>query len=205
MKTSLNYAVALVITGIMFSNCSGKKNDNPPTSEEVVSDSSAEPAKASFDINAFPLSTVELGEIPYLTLPAGYEHKWKDQITDLDQLAFWTTDHFEIPEGKVFANRITTVEGKTFSSVELMKELEKSILDAGGVKVHEGKIPLSTVTALKEQMGDNHTLKYLSAYGFMGYAKSWVYVIHQTDKNIWIQFNESDDNASMLWGVLTES
>src|SRR5690606_36750177 len=105
MKSSSLYAFALQVCGGLLVACSGKKTDDQPLTEEPATAVSEESTAASFDISALPISTVELGETPYFDLPEGYEHRWKNDITVLDQLSFWTKAHFEIPEGKIFAIR----------------------------------------------------------------------------------------------------
>lgn len=188
----------------MISCNSGSKNketsaaDSTPPAAETPATAAAAPAAKTFDINSVPVSDKPLGAFPYFSLPEGYKNWENNKVVDYDQFYIWTGDHFERPEGKIFWNRITANEGKSFSQLEVTRSLGELIVAAGGVKVHEGKVPQDSVSVIDE----NRKLKYLSGWGFIGFEPTTVYLIRRQDKNIWVQITPADDAASLGWAVV---
>lgn len=176
------------------------KSDETQSSTELVSKEEAA-TTSKFDINKIPLSTYPIAEIPFFSLPSNYEFSRKFN-SNYETIRFWTGEDFELPEGNLFYSRITPTEKNQFSVLELTKNLDKVISDAGGVQVFQGKVPNEAIQKNEEMYPiTDYNLK-TTAYGFQGYAKTWTYVIRQTKQNIWLQLNESDDNASLYISIL---
>lgn len=166
-----------------------------PAAREVA----AAPAPATtFDINTIPVSDKPLGTFPYFNLPENYQNFSKHDIQNYDVVYFWVKDHFEKPEGKIFYSRIKAKEGKSYSDLELGKNLEEIITGVGGVKVSEMKIPNDSTYTIPK----NNQLTYMDGYGFIGSAVSTTYLIRRADKNIWIQTTPTDDGSSACWMIL---
>ena len=153
-----------------------------------------------FDLSKVALSEVELGEIPYFELQEDYKFQ-RSNTSENDTLRYWTGARFESPVGKTFEGRIVPKETKKFSSAAITGDFDSKFNKARAVKVFEGKVPVLAIQSYIEAHGESNSIKHLDAYGFQGYANSWVYLIRQKTKNIWIQLNESDDNASLLIGI----
>lgn len=168
------------------------------TATAPVPDAAAAPVAKAFDINAIPVSDKPLGAFPYFELPEGYYNYNKHKAADYDVAYFWVGDHFERPEGKIFYDYIRAKEGKSYSDLELTKNLDAVIIAAGGVKITEMKIPSDSVSAIPQ----NNKLKYMHGYGFQGSMVTTTYLIRRADKNIWVQYTPSDDGASICWLVL---
>ncbi len=192
---------------VLFACNSSQKQHPAEDSTTTPQTSSAAPASATtaapaagiaFDINAIPVSDKPLGEFPYFNLPEGYKNFSNNKIADFDVAFYWVKDHFERPEGKIFYNRITAKEGKSYSDLELARNLEEVITGVGGVKVSDMKVPGDSSHAIPE----NNGLKYMDGYGFVSNAVTTTYLIHRADRNIWIQLTPTDDGVSAGWMIL---
>lgn len=191
---------------VLFACNSSKKKSNtedstasPQATSAVPESAPAAPAAAkAFDIAAIPVSDKPLGEFPYFNLPDGYQNYSKNKITDFDVAFYWVKDHFERPEGKIFYSRITAKEGKSYSDLELARNLEEVITGVGGVKVSEIKVPVDSSYIIPE----NNKLKYMDGYGFLANAVTTTYLIRRADRNIWIQITPTDDAVSAGWMIL---
>lgn len=151
-----------------------------------------------FDINSIAISEKPLGAFPYFSPPENYQNFSKNEVADYDVAYFWVKDHFEKPEGKIFYNRITAKTGKSYSDLELARNLDEVIKNAGGIKVSEMKVPGDSSYTVP----DNNKVKYMNGYGFMANAITTTYLIRRADKNIWIQLTPGDDAVSAGWMIL---
>lgn len=184
---------------------SGKKGNttdstNTTTTENTTptAPEAAAPVAKTFDLNAITVSDKPLGAFPYFELPEGYINYFKNKVVDYDVAYFWVGDHFEKPEGKIFYDYIRAKEGKSYSELELTKNIDAVITGAGGVKLTEMKVPQDSASVIPE----NNKLKYMTGYGFIANAITTTYLIRRADKNIWIQFTPSDDASSICWLIL---
>lgn len=192
---------------IMISCKPGTKQEqeqsNSDSTQTTVStpETPAAPAAAkAFDYNAVPISDKPLGTFPYFSLPEGYQNFDNTNNTaDYDRFYVWVGDHFERPEGKIFYNRVSAKEGKSYSDLELAKSLDELITGVGGVKVFEGKVPQDSASNAIPQ---NNSLKYMNGYGFMGFQTTTTYLIRRADRNIWVQFTPTDDGSSIGWAIV---
>jgi len=175
--------------------------ENQTNSELSGEDDMSKTAATDFDITKIPLSNFSIEEIPFFNLPDGYEYSSKNN-RDYESIRFWTGNDFELPEGSLFYGRISMTENKQFSLFELTKILDNFFKEAGGVQLFQGKVPMEAIDKNEELIPiTDYDLK-TTAYGFQGYAKTWTYAIRQSDQNIWIQLNESDDSASLYIAIL---
>ena len=205
MKRTFLATLIISISLISCKNATEKNNsqeiENQTNSEQVLETETTQTEKAGFDITKIPLSTVAITELPFFNLPTGYIYSSKFN-RDYESIRFWTGEDFELPEGILFYGRIAPVENKQFSVLELTKNLDKVFTDAGGVQVFQGKVPRAAIDKNEETNPITDYGLKTTAYGFQGYAKTWTYVIRQQNQQVWIQLNESDDNASLYVAVL---
>ncbi|MCD9573679.1 OmpA family protein [Flavobacterium soyae] len=197
--------LCVVIASIAFAcNSNKKQNEEAPDSidSSQVSTTAQEPQTAvsakKFDINSIPVSNKSLGTFPYFNLPENYQGTPKNNTTDYDVAYFWVKDHFEKPEGKIFYARITAKEGKSYSDLEVAKNLDELIKSVDGVKVSEMKTPSDSSAAIPE----NNRIKYINGYGFIANAITTTYLIRRPDRNIWVQLTPGDDAVSAGWMIL---
>ncbi|ASK29668.1 flagellar motor protein MotB [Chryseobacterium sp. T16E-39] len=155
-------------------------------------------ATKKMDINSIPISNKPLGAFPYFNLPENYQSTPTNNTADFDVAYFWVKDHFEKPEGKIFYARVTAKEGKSYSDLEVERNLDELIKSVDGLKVSQMKIPVDSSYAVP----DNNKLKYMNGYGFMSSAVTTTYVIRRSDRNIWMQLTPGDDGVSAGWMIL---
>lgn len=152
---------------------------------------------ARFDMSSVPVSTVKLGSFPYLSLPDGYEPGGASTL-DIAKVPYWVGDHFEWIEGKVYQSNINVKTGKDFSGYEVKRNIEALVQQAGGKQVFEGKIPNDATDKLPQDVKQSLN----TGLGGMYSDVVDVYLIHQADKDIWVQL--SGNTAGGAWAI-TES
>lgn len=184
-------------------NSNKKQNDVTDNTDSLVSTPttqtpSGDASAKKFDLNSIPVSDKPLGTFPYFNLPENYEGTPKDNTADYDVAYYWVKDHFEKPEGKIFYARIKAKEGKSYSDLEVARNLDELIKSVDGVKVSEMKIPSDSSHILPE----NNRIKYMNGYGFIGNAITTTYLIRRSDRNIWVQLTPGDDAVSAGWMIL---
>ena len=206
-------AVAIAL-GLGLVACGGASNSGqeaepaaeaPPAQEAAPAPETAplaseaeSAAEPGFDIANVPVSEVELGEFPYLRLPAGYVHT--DRInSDYDRIAFWTGNGLEWVEGRVFGSRVRGDEdqGKTFSLLEYRRNMQAAIQQAGGERIAEGQWSRAARDEMKDT-DDNIGVRYNGVIGDIWNRPVETYVIRRPDRSIWIQITGSAHDGSIL-------
>ncbi len=139
----------------------------------------------AFKPSSLPVSTVPLGAFPYIALPSGYVTGSAPDMADFDQVPFWTGDRLEPVEGRVWSAHISAAEGKTFSDLELQRNIESVVSALGGKKIFDGKLPEEVGQKIKEWPRDI-ALKYNSGLGDVWNNPAQVFVVHRADRDIWI-------------------
>jgi outer membrane protein OmpA-like peptidoglycan-associated protein len=160
---------------------------------QVATDQSAAPASeadvsvepAGFDPASLAVSTAALGAFPYVSLPDGYLAKG-EKTFDFAQMAVWTGERHQIVEGRLAVLGIVhdRKAGKAFSLLEVTRNFEHVITQAGGVKVFSGKVPNAhrNDADAKAAMADYHPQ-----------AKCWandevqVYALRRAEGLTWIR------------------
>lgn len=142
-------------------------------------------ADKGFDPSSLPVSTAPLGAFPYLALPDGYVTGSTPDVAHFDQVPFWTGDRLEPVEGKVWSAHIDAAPGKTFSDLELERNVESVVTALGGRKVFDGRIPDEAAQKIKDWPRD-FAVKYNSGLGDVWNNPAQVFVVHRADREIWI-------------------
>ena len=186
--------VALLSAGVTA--CGGDRDTESDSSAERVGDSTAQadgeatdPEAATpdespgFDIASAPVSQVTLGDFPYFTLPTGYENP-NDPIPmrSFDRVAAWTGDRLEWIEGRVFETLVFAEDGKGWSRLEVIRNLDHQVRQAGGVKVTESKLPQEVVEAWDAEQ------EYSQGRGDIYNAQVNTWLVRKPDRNIWLHF-----------------
>src|SRR3546814_6400255 len=95
----------------------------------------------SSDVCASDLSTTTLGDFPYLKLPTGYRMlDRKTKSFDFAEFPFWTDEGYEWVDGKLRTGTFRGDEGKEFSELEVVRNIETLVASIGGVKVGGGTV-----------------------------------------------------------------
>ncbi len=159
----------------------------PAATVSATQDASTQHAAAStaFDPASLPVSDVALGDFPYIALPIGYVAGSTPDVVDFDQVPFWTGDRLQPVEGKVWSAHIDAAQGKTFSDLELSRNIEAVVTTLGGKKIFDGRIPDAATKKINEWPRDFAT-KYNSGLGDIWSNPAQVFVVHRADRDIWI-------------------
>ncbi|AVS76234.1 OmpA family protein [Paracidovorax cattleyae] len=154
-------------------------------------------ASRPFDAASLPVSTAPLGAFPYIALPTGYVTGTKPDVIDFDQVPFWTGDRLQPVEGRVWSAHIAAAQGKTFSDLELSRNIESVVTSLGGRKIFEGKLPQAVTEKMKEWPRDMIT-RYNSGLGDIWNNAVQVFVIHRADRDIWIHLCNYEFGGGLL-------
>ena len=148
-----------------------------------------------FDIASVPVSEAALGDFPYFTLPTGYRHPNRPiPVRDFDRVAVWTGDRLEWVEGRVFESLVHAERGKGWSRLEVVRNIDHQIAQAGGVKVTESEPPKEIIDAWDEEQA------YSQGRGDIYNDKVATWLVRRPDRNIWLHF--VGNTASGSWMVI---
>jgi OOP family OmpA-OmpF porin len=154
---------------------------------------SAEPA--GFDIESVPVSQATLGDFPYFSLPKGYGNPNSPvPVRDFDRVAMWTGDRLEWVEGRIFESYVHAQDGKGWSRLEVIRNLDHQISQAGGVKVTESRPPDDVVETWTEEQ------THSEGRGDIYNEKVVTWLVRRPDRNIWLHF--VGNTASGSWMVV---
>ncbi|MGY1530603.1 OmpA family protein [Luteimonas sp. A649] len=159
---------------------------------DAVAEQDGDAGAAGFDIETVPVSTLALGAFPYIGLPAGYRANGPE-TSDFDRFPYWVGDRFEWVEGPTWATFIGTEPGKQMSELEVRRNLEHVVAQAGGVKVFEGRVPAEAVKSL----GEDVMVRHNTGLGGIGNRPSTVFLVRRPDRNIWIHLNTYSAGGSL--------
>ncbi len=215
-KTLLLFGMAVVL----LAGC-GKQEEAapeapvPPTAATAAAEEStapaapAEPASAvaaapaaGFDIASLPVSSADLPAWPYTVLPSGYALHNADNLAkrtkDLARVPVWAGGQLLWVEGKVFSDRIQSVDGKTFSKFELNKGLREQIESLGGVRVSERSYDRDTYKANEKELDD-----FRQEFGDLQEAYWYdtdvdTYAIRRADGMVWVVLQADNNGAAVL-------
>jgi len=168
--------------------------DTNPTSGAPASGTAS---GAAFDVSSVALSSAPLGAYPYIRLPQGYR-EMNPQTQDFADFPFWTGARFQMVEGKVHQAQLDVVSGKSFSRLELLRNIQTALTAAGGVKIFDGQIPSADAHALPEAV----QLAALTGMGDIYNSPSETWVIRQADRVVWI--NLFVGNESGAWSIVEQ-
>lgn len=194
--------VALLLSlGAITLSCSQapKQNQDSTVADTAAVTGDKSEVATTFNIAAVPLSTADLGDFPFFTLPAGLEEQNKPLQKKFD-VCFFPVNGVMTPfEGKVYKTNVTAKAGEEFSQHFFEKSLTDYLTSKGAVKVYEGEISQEEYDAYSKKDANK------GGEGDIGYTGEQIkfYVIRSKDKgNIYVQF--SANNASGKLNVLQE-
>ncbi|WP_439555288.1 hypothetical protein, partial [Dyadobacter sp.] len=105
----------------------------------------------SIDLSKIPFSEKELGEFPFLKVPANITTLNKPLTREFDRL-FFPYKGVMIPiEGQVYKAFLTSVEGKEWSLPYFEKTYREQIIAAGGVLIFSGKVQPAELDRIKDE------------------------------------------------------
>lgn len=152
-------------------------------------------APAGFDVEAVPVSDAALGDFPYFDLPEGYGNPNRPvPVRDFDRVAVWTGDRLEWVEGRIFESFVQALNGKGWSRLEVVRNLDHQVRQAGGVKVTESK---PSKAAIEQWDGEQ---AYSEGRGDIYNAEVATWLVRRADRDIWLHF--VGDTAGGSWMVI---
>lgn len=153
------------------------------------------PGEPGFDIASVPVSDAALGDFPYFSLPEGYRHPNRPiPVRDFDRVAFWTGDRLEWVDGKVHQSLIHAERGKAFSRLEVVRNIDHQIAEAGGAKVADSRVPREI-----RQEWDDGQQRSPGRGGIANHpAATWL--VRRADRDIWVHMVAS--NTSGAWTIV---
>ncbi|ASE61903.1 flagellar motor protein MotB [Chryseobacterium indologenes] len=144
------------------------------------------PGETQFDINSIPVSTAEVGELPFFSLPKGLEFQNKPVQRSYDMLFFPLKDVMIPIEGKVWKTYVVNEKSNTeeWSLPYFLKSYDDAITKVGGVKIFDGKVSQQELDRIQPEA------KYFGEEGSIDYWNEpvKVYVIRRPNgDDIYIQ------------------
>lgn len=195
-KTTLLLASASLIIACHNSPKQEQNNtqDSVENTSSINESNAANPSTTTFDIKKIPVSTSDIGDFPFITLPKGLEETNKPLVRHFDICFFPIDGIMTAFEGKLYKTFISPVRGEDFSQHFFEKSMAEYLQSIGAVKVFDGEITREEYDSYNKQ--DPHK----GAEGDMGYAgrnmKFWV--LRNKDKgNIYIQYESNNAGASL--------
>lgn len=150
-----------------------------------------------FDIGRVAVSDAPLGDFPYFTLPEGYHHPNRAiPVRDFDRAAVWTGDRLEWVEGRIFESLVHADRraGKGFSRIEVLRNIDHQVAEAGGVKVTESAVPRELVRQWRDGQAWSQGRGEISGHP----VATWL--VRRPDRDIWVHF--AANNTSGSWMVI---
>lgn len=182
--------VSAALAALLLAGCNEQAAAPTPDTAEAAAtpdteqpNESPDPGRPRFDIGDFPLSDAPLGEFPYFDLPDGYETTEAFSSTlEAGRFPFWVGDHYVAVQGRIYQANIRALEGTTYSTLEVEKNIDHVIQSAGGVQIAEGVIPRAAST---EVLTRDFTRNFANGLCWPSEPVR-TYVVRRTDKDIWV-------------------
>lgn len=214
MKSNKIQTIVLsVFSFLMITSCGNDKTTNQeittnveedvnqPAIDEIQEENNPEPD--AFNLENLPISDVDLGDFPFFSAPEGAQYINRAKPLDFDFIVFVTPDAIFEVEGKTFRAHVhpDRKSNKNVSSRYLVKSYEDAIIQAGGVKIFEGR--------LDKDQKDRYTA--LCTYkGSNGSIDIWndpiaTYVIRRTDGDIYIALEKGGGRTTSIQIVQEEA
>lgn len=153
-----------------------------------------------FDINSVPISEQRLGPLPVITLPAGYGTTNTPYQRSYARFPFRLGNGLHWVEGPAWSARIgidrDSRPDKSYSALELQRNLEGVLRQAGASQVFEG--PLQRDFYYGPQMEDEIGGGFIDAVNMGAEVPTKVFVMRQAARTIWVQFSIDSNNAGLV-------
>jgi len=152
-----------------------------------------------FDIEQVPLSTAALGELPFFSLPDGYDTINRPHVRTYARFPFRLGDGLHWVEGASWNAGISVARDrrreKEYSSREIQRNFEQVFEQAGAKQVFDG--PLQRKLYYGPQLEDEIGGGFINSVNRDENTPTRVYVIRQADRNIWMQLSLDSNTATL--------
>lgn len=176
---------ALVLSTLSLALVACQKQEAPKKTETPVATPAAQPSAPAFDLNAVPLSQIQLdsANFPYIKLPEGLVADAAAKFPELTKFPFFAQGSTQWVEGAKFAAQaFGTAEGKTFIPADVQKHFADEIQKLGGVQVSADAIPADVLATWEKEGVAKEFLDKFKAEG----AQAFTYVVRNADRNVWV-------------------
>ncbi|ATN05842.1 flagellar motor protein MotB [Chryseobacterium indologenes] len=177
--------------GTLLTACNKKTEQKTEAAKDSVAigntaGTEKSPGETQFDINSIPVSTAEVGELPFFSLPKGLEFQNKPVQRSYDMLFFPLKEVMTPIEGKVWKTYVVNEKSNTeeWSLPYFLKSYDDAITKVGGVKIFDGKVSQQELDRIQPEA------KYFGEEGSIDYWNEpvKVYVIRRPNgDDIYIQ------------------
>lgn len=212
----VGFCLAAVLAGCQKSS---PQPEAEPATGETVAETSADPAPAAaatpsglqakdgtavplvaFEIASVPVSQQALGALPFFSLPEGYAPRNRPKQRAYARFPFRLGDGVHWVEGPSWSATIDIAgdarDRKQFSALELQRNLETVLMQAGAKRVFEG--PLKRDIYYGPQLEDEIGGAFIDAVNMHADAPTQVFAIRQPDRNIWVQLSDDRSSAGLV-------
>ena len=171
-----------------------------PPADQGLLDANGEPiVLVPFDIETVPVSSTALGELPFFSMPAGYETVNKATVRSFARFPFRMGDGLHWVEGPSWSSRIGIARDqrrdKQFSALELRRNLEAVLEQAGAKQVFDGPLVRDLYYGqLEDEIGQG----FIDGVNLDADIPTTVHVIRQDGRTAWIQLSIGDRQAAMV-------
>lgn len=153
-----------------------------------------------FDIDSVPLSSAPLGELPFFSLPTGYGTVNRPARRAFARFPFRLGEGVHWVEGASW-NSLLGIDpesggDKAFSPLELRRNLEAVLGQAGATQVFEG--PLRRDIYYGPQIEAEIGGGFIEGVNLGADTPTTVHVIRQAQRNIWVQLSTHSHGAAMV-------
>lgn len=151
-------------------------------------------APGTVDLADVPVSQAPLGAFPYLALPDGYLTT-VEEAHDYASFPFWVNGAFRTVEGRTWMSTIEADEdaGKTYSRLELLRNMEHALTRAGGVRLSESAVPSEAYNALPDEVISAASNGLGDIYNDP--VATWV--VRRPDKVIWVHLTSGGGQGAL--------
>ncbi|RZK13786.1 MAG: hypothetical protein EOO56_26310 [Hymenobacter sp.] len=149
---------------------------------------------ATFDINAVPIATADLGSFPYFSKLPGYKigHASDSVAFDFDRSYVYDGKALVPVEGRVLRCLYMVKDSKkTTSDLMIQRNYENLIKGLGGVQVSSGELSNEVVNKVGRDEYHKHS------GGISPGEQADTYVIRQKDKEVWVQVAADGDRYQL--------
>jgi len=152
-----------------------------------------------FDIDSVPVSAQALGSLPFFSLPSGYAPANRPMQRAYARFPFHLGDGLHWVEGSTWSARIgvdsSGARDKEYSTLELQRNLEAVLGQAGAKRVYEGPLRRDFYYGeLQSEIGGG----FIDAVNLDDKRPTQVFVIRQADRNVWVQVSYGPYDAGLV-------
>ncbi len=158
-------------------------------------------ALVPFDPASVSVSAQALGsELPFFSMPAGYGPVNRAQTRTFARFPFRLGEGLHWVEGRSWNARLgiddDTAPGKEYSALELRRNLDAVLEQAGAKKVFDG--PLKRDFYYGPQLENEIGGGFIEGVNMDQDTPTTVHVIRQADRNLWVQLSSDTHSAGLV-------